>query len=260
MRRRVVAGTRLCRACHDSLVTALEKLPGLYRECGRLLAGSDRPRDRTSGGPLPGLPFNAAAADARDSILRVLASWSGLVVEQRHVTAPRRTVGALAGFLGRHVDWVAAQSIACDVTDEVAELVRSARRVAYPRPLRRVPVGACVEVGCGGGLFAVVDPDEALLPSEICCDTDPQHRWPAHRWTQLRRSMSTEPSAGEPAARWLSASDISRLWAVPPGSVYRLASERRWRRRSEAHRTYYHEADVAETFHQREQRSTAKAL
>jgi hypothetical protein len=46
--------------------------------------------------------------------------------------------------------------------------------------------------------------------------------------------------------QWLSPSAISRLWSIAPGSVYRLASERRWRRRTRSGRVYYCIDDVEE--------------
>jgi hypothetical protein len=182
VRRRTVAGLQLCRACRDNLAAGLENLPGLYNACGRLLGGSDQPRDRTSGGPMPGMPFNTAAADVRARILGVLGSWSGMIVEEQRVTAPRRTVSALAKFLGKHVDWMAAHVTAAEATDEVAQLVWSARRVAYPNPVRRVSIGACVEVGCAGELVAFVHPQEPLLQAEISCDADQCHSWLGHQW------------------------------------------------------------------------------
>jgi hypothetical protein len=198
------------------------------------------------------MPFNALAADVRARILGVLGSWSGMVAEERRVTAPERSVGALVTFLGRHVDWIAAHIAATEATEEVAQLVRAARRVAYPNPVRRVAIGGCVEVGCGGELVAFMHPQEQLLPAEIRCNVDPRHNWREHHWMQLRHCMSTVPSiATAPTTRWLSAADISHLWNIPPGSVYRLASEQQWRRRNQARRTYYHEVDVLQTFGRR---------
>jgi hypothetical protein len=201
---------------------------------------------------MSGMPFNAAAADVRATILAVLGSWSGMVAEQRGVTAPRRTVSALAKFLGVHMDWIATHSAAGDATQEVAQLVRWARRVAYPDAVRRVPVGACVDADCPGELIALLHSADPLLPTEITCNADPRHSWPAYRWIQLSRRLQVAPTSTAPVARWLSAADISRLWRLPTGSVYRLASECRWRRRSQAGRTYYDSTDVERTFSQRE--------
>ncbi|NGO68929.1 hypothetical protein G5C65_11295 [Streptomyces sp. SB3404] len=70
------------------------------------------------------------------------------------------------------------------------------------------------------------------------------------------RRHSPAPAAGEGPVTWLTAADISRLWHLPQGSVYRLASERRWRRRSRGGRTYYHGTDVTSALQRREQRQT----
>ncbi|NDZ68021.1 helix-turn-helix domain-containing protein [Streptomyces cyaneofuscatus] len=45
----------------------------------------------------------------------------------------------------------------------------------------------------------------------------------------------------------MTTADISTLWKIAPGSVYRMASEQGWRRRGHQGRTYYHEGDVLRT-------------
>ncbi|MGW0702221.1 hypothetical protein ACWD0A_23475 [Streptomyces sp. NPDC002867] len=255
-----VAGTRLCPACALRLTDDLTRLPRLYHECGLLLGGSDRPRDRTSGGgSLPGLPFNTAAAEARSLVLGILRSWAGLVVGERGVAAPRDTVAGVAEFLVRHADWLAAHEAAGELSQEAARAVRRARYVIDPPAGRGMRVGTCVVAGCEGGLTAVVRAGPGDAPVEISCATDPSHRWSAREWMALGRDASadrTERPAGPvlpagrptpppaPAVRWLGARDISLLWGVPSGSVYRHASEQRWRRRTGKGRTFYHEEDV----------------
>jgi hypothetical protein len=66
------------------------------------------------------MPFTVATAEVRAAILDVLGSWSGMVAAERSVSPPRRTVRALARFLGRPVDWLAAQDTAAEVTEEIA--------------------------------------------------------------------------------------------------------------------------------------------
>jgi hypothetical protein len=181
-----------------------------------------------------------------------------MVAEERRVTAPERSVAALVTFLRRHVDWIAAHAAAADATDELVQLVRAARRVAYPNLVRRVVVGGCVEAGCDGELVAFVYPQEPLLPAEIRCNVDSRHSWLEQHWMQLSNRMDPAPSTDTTATtRWLSAADISRLWCIPAGSVYRIASEQQWRRRTQARRTYYHEADVLQTVGQRKPRSSS---
>lgn len=200
---------------------------------------------------MPGMPFNVTASDARGSILGVLGSWAGMIVEERQVSPPARTVGALVRFLRRQVDWLAAHVAAADASDEVAQLVRWARRVAYPNPTRRVSIGPCVEPGCPGELVAFVHPRQPQQPAEISCGVDPAHSWLTDQWMQLSRRTGPAPVGSAPPTRWLGAADISRLWGISSGSVYRLASEQQWRRRSRAGRTYYHGADVLHTFSNR---------
>ncbi|CAM5583050.1 hypothetical protein ACFY8X_36055 [Streptomyces tanashiensis] len=306
--RRAAAGTSLCPDCQGELLTNLRRLPPLYRACGQLLDGSRNvsgPRERTSGGGLPGLPFNTAASDARREALAVLGSWAGLVAEARRLPRPDRTVEALTAFLIRHSGWLTAHSAAGDASRELSEVTRRAARVATPEDQRRlVTVGACPEPGCAGRLQSLIRPDAAGAAPAVRCRADPAHHWAGEELMLLRRRLaakagtahppgaarptSPRPSspgaahpaspdgAAPPASRaqgssapsgggeadtvrivWLSASDITRLWGTPSGSVYRLASQRAWRRRSRDGRTYYHEADVVRALSERHPRPVA---
>jgi hypothetical protein len=244
-----VVGTRLCSACVIRLTSGLTRLPRMYDECGLLLGGSDRPRERTSGGgSSPGLPFNTAAAEARAVILGVLRSWAGLVVGKRVVAPPRDTVAGVVQFLIRHAGWLAAHEAAGELSEEVERAVRRARYVIDPSPGRGMRVGTCVVAHCEGELTAVVRVDRADPLVEISCAAVSSHRWSAQEWMGLSRGASEDrterPVRPAPTVRWLSAQDISLLWGVPSGSVYRHASEQRWRRRTGKGRTFYHEEDV----------------
>lgn len=246
-------GRRLCRPCHGRLAGGLGLLPGLYAECEQLLGGGParQPAERTAGGSPSGLPFNSAAADVRTDIVKTLSSWCGLVVDQRRVSAPARTVAALAAFLALHADWLSGHPAAADLSREVARLVRGAHRVTRAEPVRDVRIGTCVVQGCRGVLRAAVRGSRPAQPLEIHCTEDVRHVWAGQQWTQLSRLLESGPeSVGRSAerARWLTAADISRLWSTPVGTVYRLANERRWRRQSRAGRTYYSEPDVRAWF------------
>lgn len=262
---------RLCPGCLHLFTARLRQLPGLYAELEEVLSAAPTAegRERTTGGPVPsGLPFNAAAADVRAEIIATLGSWSGLVRAQRGLPAPERTVGALAGLLVRHAGWLAAHPAAADATREVARLERAAHRVARRETLRRVSVGDCVAPGCAGRLVTVVRGAGADSGAAIQCDADPAHNWPGRQWTELRRAlrdadadtdadMDADTGGGgdaggdAPRERWLTAGDVARLWSTPTGTVYRLASEQRWRRRTRAGRTYYAESDVHACFTRR---------
>jgi hypothetical protein len=249
-----IPGLRLCRGCRERLVARLEELPHLHEACGRVLSAgnSQGPREIRAGSPSQGLPFNGAAADVRAEIMAFLSSWCGLVAQGRGTTAPERAVWALAAFLRRHADWLAAHPAAAEAADEIARLTGRARRVAYPDQIRRLKVGACVEAGCDGELVAWIRAQETTAPGKIQCEAEPRHCWTGQQWAQLRRAMRrTSRTPADDTECWLTAADISRLWDAPTGTVYRLASQQGWRRRSRAGRTYYAESDVRSSFSRR---------
>lgn len=260
LRHRALPGLRLCVVCRERLSVRLDTLPALYEECADVLGGGAPAglRERTTGGSLPGMPFNAAAAESRTEIAATLASWSGLVAEERGLTAPRRAVPPMAAFLRAHADWLAAHPAAEDATREVARLVRTARRLTRRDTQRRVVIGPCVKTGCPGELTAHLSGRPSAPPGEIRCGADAGHTWPGHLWTELNRAMRGSvpsalslPATPSPAERWLTAAQISRLWQTPIGTVYRLAGEHEWRRHRRAGRTHYLEADVHDCFSRR---------
>jgi hypothetical protein len=250
-RNRVAAGLRLCTSCLQGLTADLSALPVVFRGCEQVLGGPAQRRERTSGGGLPGMPFNAAAAEVRSSILGILASWTALVVDERGTTAPRRAAEPLATFLLVHLDWLAGHPAAGELSQEVADLARHGRRVAFPDPASRVPVGRCVEPGCAGELVALLGPRKPVSAGRIVCRADPGHAWAGSEWLQLSQLMRAGATAGQPSATaggWLSARDVAQFWHVPVGTVYRYASQHRWRRVTRSGHTYYDSADVADSF------------
>ncbi len=234
-----VDGLRVCRACRRGFTADLHTAPGLYRACERVLTNSPRPQEKVSGRPAYGIALNSAAVEARARLAGVLASWCDLVVAERACAAPPRSVDEHARFLIRHADWLCAHAAVGDAVAEVAELTRAAHRVAYPSWTRKLRVGSCVEPGCGGSLMAFLRFDQQL-PSEVVCDADEDHTWPAHLWQELDRRVHDRKRTD----RWLSAADVASLWSLSTSNVYRLASEDEWRRRTVGRRVFYHEADV----------------
>ncbi len=238
----------ICHVCHRGLTDDLARLPSLYDECGQQLSGgSHKPvGDVIPSRRLPETPFNVAAAEARAGIMSALSAWSGLVAQERSVGKPDRSARALANFLARHSAWLARHEAAAEASREVSELARAAIAAAYPDPSRRVGIGPCVEAGCDGSLTATVHSHDTLLPGEIRCDAERLHRWQVHEWLRLGRLLDRQRPLSQ--REWLSAENVSRLWRVPPGTVYRLASEQQWRRRRMAGHIYYHPGDVEQTF------------
>lgn len=257
-RRPVVKGRRLCTSCCARLVEGLRELPRLHAACGAAL-GRDAARgtkEKITGGATPGLAFNSVAAEARTEIVTTLASWSGLVADERRIEAPPRQVRLLANFLLANLAWLASHPGAPDVSVATARAVDSARRAAYPDAVKRVVVGPCAAPGCDGVLTATVRASRDDEGTQVRCGVDPGHTWDRHEWTRLRREMRRSAPAAEEC--WLTATDIARLWSTPTGTVYRLASEQGWRRVTRAGRTYYAEADVHGSFSRRQARVLQK--
>jgi hypothetical protein len=257
-RRPVVRGRKLCTACCARLVEGLRELPHLHAACGAALGGdaAHGMKEKITGGPLPGLVFNSAAAEARTEIVTTLASWSGLVADERRLEAPERQVQLLANFLLANLAWLASHPAVVDLSVATARTVRLARQAAHPDSVKRIVVGPCATPGCDGVLTATVRASRAGEGTQVRCGTNPGHTWDSHEWTRLRREMRGPAAATEEC--WLTAADIVRLWSTPTGTVYRLASEQRWRRITRAGRTYYAEADVHSSFSRRQARALQK--
>ncbi|WP_433260153.1 hypothetical protein ACQPZF_23365 [Actinosynnema sp. CS-041913] len=249
-RPRTADGRKLCAACGGRLAEGLRELPRLHADCGVALGAGAAGglREKTTGGALPGLVLNGRAAEARTGIVTTLASWSGLVAEERRRRAPVREVGALADFLLANLTWLTCHPAAADLSAEVSRTVRTARRAAYPDPVKQVVVGPCVTPACDGVLTATVRGGEG---ARVRCGADPGHTWDGPEWILLRREMRRSASTEE---RWLTAADIAALWSTPTGTVYRLAGEQGWRRVTRSGRTYYAENDVHGCFSRRKAR------
>ncbi len=180
----------LCRACRDRLVSNLLHLPTLYSDCNkgtsstvvRVIRKVPRKSATTDS-------MNPAAAEIRSAIRTVLASWAGLVAAERRLEPPSRDLPALARFLCRHVDWLIHHPAAGDIADEVQDLARTARNIAYPNSMSRVHIGYCPDGDCGGDLVALIRPHDDLLPSEITCTISSAHSWPVTWWTRLARQI-----------------------------------------------------------------------
>jgi len=185
-------GLLLCGFCRDRLAADLARLSDICADLEVALEpGGGAGGPIVSGSRERSLPINVAAAYARTEIQPVLLSWVVLVIEFRGVQPPRRNddPGALARWLGRHVDWLAAHPAAGDAADEIAEARRVAFRGAYPNPVRRVELGDCPIPECAGTVAAIVRDATAVLPSSALCDTDPGHEWAMVEWPRLRRAM-----------------------------------------------------------------------
>lgn len=186
----VIEGGTLCAACRDCLEHDLRNLPALYSDCDRktdpdvvrVIRKTPRKSAATDS-------ISPAAAEIRSTIRTVLASWAGLVAEERGLEPPARDIPALAQFLCRHAAWLARHPAAGDMVDEVRELTRTAHTIAYPNKTRQVHIGSCPDGDCDGELVAYIRPHGDVLPSEIICTNSPGHSWPVTWWAKLARQI-----------------------------------------------------------------------
>jgi hypothetical protein len=185
---RAAAAHFLCVRCRDRLVNDLLNLPTLYTDCSRV-TGPELVRVIRKGPRKSAAAdsMNPAAADIRSAMRTTLASWAGLVAEERRLERPVRDIPALARFLARHAEWLARHPAAGELADEIRYLTRTARNVAYPDTVRRVRIGTCPEDDCPGELVALIRPSDDPHPSEIVCTVSSGHSWPVTWWTRLAR-------------------------------------------------------------------------
>lgn len=183
-------GLRLCHVCRRRLAEDITTAAQLHGELALVLASVGIGGERVSGSPTRSLALNDAAVDARTLIRHTLVSWAQLVAEERGFSLPADHVTAIAAYLVRDVEWLAAHETARDCADEFAELAHGRpRRIAYPNGARTFTVARCPEDGCGGEIRAVLRRTDALLPSELVCGVDGGHRWTAGQWIRLGRRL-----------------------------------------------------------------------
>lgn len=228
-------GLRLCHPHVTWLANDATELPRLYDALGLALrgaGGSGEHVTRSADGS-PGI--NTAAADARHAIRNALTTWCRLIADERGLGLPVRTrveerppgfVGplrllaepddrlrSLGAYLARHAEWLAASDYADEVVPALRDLAHGLPyRIAYPGGARKYPLAlpdgsyaACPEQvapegtpgpeNCPGTLWTILRRDASLLPSEIACNHDEQHRWPTSRWIKLGARLLTEVAA-----------------------------------------------------------------
>lgn len=184
----VPSNTRLCRQCRHAVERDLGKLPVLYAECGKAL---ERRRsgvvERVAGSAPRGIPLNADAVEARSAITRLLAHWSARVARERGIRHPgTRALAALAEFLIRHLDWVAAHPAAGTFVDEIRRLARAADEAANKSGVsHQVEVGTCVDPHCDSAI--VMSVSRAASGAVIRCNSG--HAWAPHEWLALARRL-----------------------------------------------------------------------
>jgi hypothetical protein len=243
---RAADGLLLCphhtRLIPDLAVNAA-KLYGLL--ASRLLPGAAQ-GEKTSGSKKGAPTPDDEVMHARFLIQRTLVVLAKRIADERGVSAPlrwsirrlpagvegpanrvARATGhrnALAEFIGRHAEWLAAQPDAghlCDLLLHIGRVNGPVWRLAYPHRADRLYVGDCPlpmddDQPCGSRLYQV--PDQPLITCQGCGTAETIEQW--ERW------LYPDGDSAEVDA-YAGARALSRSWFRPvdPGLI------RQWQHR-----------------------------
>jgi hypothetical protein len=156
----------------------------LYQRCEALLVRFPPAfAQRVAGGGRTGLVLDEGVTEARRDLVAVLASWSGLVADERRVRRPRRNAGELAAFLAVHLDWLLAHPAGSCFAAELRDAAAAAREVSSSGSGAGLELGPCVAEGCEQMMVAA----RGLSVLEVRCGAG--HAWAPRQWLRLARSL-----------------------------------------------------------------------
>ncbi|WP_372410187.1 hypothetical protein [Streptomyces luteireticuli] len=189
---RSAAGSVLCAACIGQLDCRLRALPGLHQESLHHVLAIPRQRNPTKvSGSRRRDHLNMSALDARNDVLAVLESWSGYVAEELGTVVPARSVGPLAGFLLRNLEWLVGRPPAADFAAEIEGLHGALLRAVDPesggRP--RLPAVECVMDDCTGTINAAPQRGAGGTAGKSSIRCSSGHSWEIREWLTLRHLM-----------------------------------------------------------------------
>jgi hypothetical protein len=168
----------------------LAELPELYRHCESLLVRFPPAfTQRVAGSGTTGLVLDERVTEARRGIMAVLASWSGLVADERGVSRPRRDAAELSAFLAVHLDWLLDHRAGPCFAEELLAAAAAAREVSGSGPRPGIELGRCVEEGCDNIMIATRG---ASSEFEVRCAAG--HAWRPCQWLRLARRLKGVPA------------------------------------------------------------------
>jgi len=214
-------GLRLCQHHADRLAGDLDAIPDLWAALDDAsLGGSGTGQPTVSGGTVdPPMPINPTVVELQQQIRAGLVEWALLISRERGMDTPPDNVPAIAQHVARSAPWLAAHPAAPEACTAMSDLVAAARRITQPSGTRAWTIGPCPEDGCSGTIAAVMRIDGAKLPSELACDTSPDHVWKPPQWSALgeRIAAAADPTMVDTAA-------LAEALDVKPQRVRYLAS------------------------------------
>ena len=162
------------------------------------------PGAQVKGSKEPPLPISVHVLDIRAMTCSRLASWSLLVIDERDLHTEHLSgldVFAMADLLTRHAEWLGKHEAGTVAAEELEASARDLAGIALDNRPRRFTVGLCPEHGtselgervpCEGELRVVLRRDDELMPSELRCSLDGEHRWSAREWMFLGRRVTEQ--------------------------------------------------------------------
>lgn len=201
---------------HGQLAELLELLPAArdvaHRQARRGSGGG------ASGKPGSSPPIDLGATARLDAVQNVLTTWARAIAEERGVNLAeingggltwlsrspqwvdqlrglRDDLGAIAGWLQGHLEWMRHRPEVDEFLTDVDASVRVIRRVADPERDRKVVVGLC---DCGKMLYAPKDREIVTCPA---CEL----QWDVE--------TTTEALSGHLAERLVTAAEAAHLGA-----------------------------------------------
>ena len=186
----------------------LAEVPELYQRCESLLVRFPPAfTQRVAGSGTTGLVLDERVTEARRDLVAVLASWSGLVADERRVGRPGRDAAELAAFLAVHLDWLLAHPAGPCFAAELGAAAGAAREVSRSGSGPGIELGPCVEEGCDHVMVAArgaCSPSERSElpgpsgPSGLSESSGPSglevrcaagHAWSPRQWLRLSRQL-----------------------------------------------------------------------
>ena len=233
------SGLNLDGKCLDLLAQDIATCARLHGELEAVLVRPTRPDE--GGGKRStsvGIALDDDAVKARDHIRATLVGWVRVAQEERPLSPrgvgvapgatsaangrenpahgpangwPADTVPDMARWIGRNLTWYAARPWVDEMARVFGETADEATAAVQPERARRMEVGPCPQRltddegqdagACRGTLFAVIWPNDPLLPCDVRC-TACDGRWSADQWHALGRRV-------EAAAKSTDAAEVS---------------------------------------------------
>lgn len=205
--REAAPGLNLCSIClrilgEDALMAAVR-----HNDLGLALTASGGTGEKVGRSAERTTTLNDAAVEARTAIRHTLVAMTTMIAEKRGFTLPADTVPAMAIYVARYRDWLAAHDAAGDHAAELRELTEGhAKRIAYGARSSRFPLkvgrdeyAPCTEhvvvdedtqatEPCPGTLWTILRGAESL----VACNFDTGHTWPQTAWFKLGAKLDRQ--------------------------------------------------------------------